>query len=92
MMSKNFIIAYTIGGSVNLLLVDSDLRVMESASNVTTFVRVEGDATEDLIVTVIPLTVSQYQADASRYRNSCDSIVARSTNTDPAEGKLFNTI
>jgi hypothetical protein len=78
----------TTGGSVSFLLVDADLRVMESASNVTTFARVEGTATEDLNVTVIPLTVSQYQADASRYRNSCDSIIARSSSTDPAEGEL----
>ena len=74
-------------GSVRLLLVDSDLRVMENASNITMSGRVEGDATENLTVTVIPLTVAQYQADPSRYRNSCDSIIARSTSIDPAEGK-----
>ena len=74
-------------GSVRLLLDNSDLRVMENASNVTTSGRVEGDTTENLTVTVIPLTVAQYQADPSRYRNSCDSIIARSTSIDPAEGK-----
>ena len=74
-------------GTVRLLLDDSDLRMMENASNITMSGTVKGDATENLTVTVIPLTVAQYQADPSRYRNSCDSIIARSTSIDPAEGK-----
>ena len=87
---SNYYLLHTHAGSVRLLLVDSDLRVMESASNVTTFGRVEGEATENLTVTVIPLTVAQYRADPSRYRNSCDSIISRSTNIDPAEGKCYD--
>jgi hypothetical protein len=66
---------------------------MESASNETTAVRVVGDATENLIVTITPLTVGQYQADRSRYRNRCDSAVATSsTVSDFAESKCCTII
>ena len=68
-----------------MFFADFDISVVESASNVTPSVRVEGAATENLNVTIIPLTVSQYQADPSRYRNSCDGAI--STIIDPAEGR-----
>ena len=45
-------------GTVRLLLDDSDLRMMKNASNITMSGRVDGDATENLTVTVIPLTVA----------------------------------
>ena len=70
-----------------LTFADSDLRVLESDSDVTTSVRVRGDTTEDLIVTITPLTVAQYEDDPGRYQNRCDMAVATSSVSDSAEGK-----
>ena len=70
-----------------LTFADSDLRVLESDSDVTTSVRVSGDTTEDLIVTITPLTVAQYEDDPGRYQNRCDTAVATSSVSDSAEGQ-----
>ena len=78
-----------IGNSQTVLtFADSDLRVLESDSDVTTSVRVRGDTTEDLIVTITPLTVAQYEANPGRFHNRCDTAVETSSVSDSAEGKL----
>ena len=80
------------GGSVGLLFADVDKTVMESTSTVTISVIVRGHATGNLNVRITPLTVSQYQADPSRYRNSCNFTIATSTSIDPAEGKCYDLL
>ena len=78
------------GNSVRLLFDGVDKAVMESASDVTVSVMVKGHATENLTVTITPLTVSQYQAEPGRYENSCNSAIDTSTrSSDPAEGKYM---
>ena len=73
--------------TVQLTFADSDKRVLESASDVTTSVRVMGVAREDLIVTITPLTVGDYEDDPGRFQNRCDTAVATSSVSDSAEGK-----
>ena len=73
--------------TVELTFADSDKRVLESASDETTSVRVRGVARENLNVVITPLTVAQYQANPGRYQNRCDIAVATSSVSDSAEGK-----
>ena len=69
---------------------DSDVVVTETDSRVTTDARVEGDATGNLTVTIVPLTVGQYRADPNRYRNSCDRSIP--ANGNPAEGIIITAV
>lgn len=72
------------GGPVTIGFPEFDVSVSEASTAVTAGVRLTGDNAEIVTIQVVPLTLSQYQANPGRYMQGCDSQTG--STTDQAEG------